>query len=168
MSQKSAQSLRMGHCFSDGLWGLVVVGKRLTSLGALLVSRYLGFGTLPGAIRTRSEHRQRVRCTSQIRGLVQIGRDRGQHRPQLLCGARQIGAADLLAHAGHRTPAFVPLGFACTRHTWRAGCRVEDLWRLLTYLRFDAANISITVGAANISLTESCVMITMGARRAGI
>jgi hypothetical protein len=37
----------MGHYFSDGLWGLVVVGKRLTSLGALLVSRYLVSGHSP-------------------------------------------------------------------------------------------------------------------------
>jgi hypothetical protein len=49
-----------------------------------------GFGTFPGAIRKHSEHRHRVRCTSQIRGMVRIGRDRGQHRPQPLRGARHV------------------------------------------------------------------------------
>ena len=35
----------------------------------------LGFGTLPGVIRKRNEHRQRVRCTSPIGGMVRIGRE---------------------------------------------------------------------------------------------
>jgi uncharacterized protein YjeT (DUF2065 family) len=76
MSQKSTQSLRMGHYFSDGLLGLAILGKRLTSLGALLASRYLGFGTLLGAIRKPGEHRDRVRCTPQVRGVIWIGWDR--------------------------------------------------------------------------------------------
>jgi hypothetical protein len=50
----------------------------------------------------------------RLRGMVRIGLNRAQHRPQLLRGARQIGAADLLAHAGHRTPVFVPLEFVDT------------------------------------------------------
>ena len=104
----------MRHYFSDGLLGLAVLGKRLTGSDVLLASHYLGFGTLPGA----GEHRQRVRCTSQIRGMVRIGRDRGQHRPQLLCGTRQVGLADLLAHTGHHTPRFsLRLGSSASERT---------------------------------------------------
>jgi hypothetical protein len=116
MSQKSAHSLATGYHFPDGLSGLSVLRKRSAALVTSRGSHYLRFGTPPRAIRKSGAHRQCVRCTSQIRGMVRIGRDRGQHRPQLPCGTRQIGAADLLAHAGHRTPGFVP------SNSGRIGC----------------------------------------------
>lgn len=68
---------------------------------------FFGFGTPLGVIRNRGEHRQCVRGPSQIRGMVRIGRDRGQHPPQLPCGAGQIGAPDLFSRTRHRTPTVV-------------------------------------------------------------
>jgi hypothetical protein len=44
--------------------------------------------------------------------MIWIGGDRGQHRPQLLRSARQIGAADLLSHTRTVPPLFIRLGLS--------------------------------------------------------